>query len=326
MIGSAVTSPSGASQPQVFTALCKLGRVLQEGGYSFVTPTPLTIERVNTRPENATARSLRDFFGWSRPAPPDLLPPAIASLTRHAGILEERGSLVASKVRFSTLCGMLFVHSAFPTLSPDSVFFGPDTYRFAGLVERTIAGLATPPRSVLDLGCGSGAGGIVASCTAANRPFVVLSDINEVALRLARVNAQMADTAAVTVAADVCAAFAASALQKFDLIIANPPYLRDPARRLYRDGGGAFGEALSLRILREGLVHLAPRARLVLYTGSAIVDGHDLFRAQVEQVVSEAGLVYDYSEIDPDVFGEELEAASYRNVERIAAVSLVVCG
>jgi methylase of polypeptide subunit release factors len=110
------------------------------------------------------------------------------------------------------------------------------------------------------------------------------------------------------------------------LIIANPPYLRDPARRLYRDGGGAFGEALSLRILREGLVHLAPRARLVLYTGSAIVDGHDLFRAQVEQVVSEAGLVYDYSEIDPDVFGEELEAASYRDVERIAAVSLVVCG
>jgi len=104
------------------------------------------------------------------------------------------------------------------------------------------------------------------------------------------------------------------------------PYLRDPARRLYRDGGGAFGEALSLRILREGLVHLAPRARLVLYTGSAIVDGHDLFRAQVEKVVSEAGLVYDYSEIDPDVFGEELEAASYRNVERIAAVSVIVCG
>ena len=59
---------------------------------------------------------------------------------------------------------------------------------------------------------------------------------------------------------------------------------------------------------------------------AAIVDGHDLFRAQVEQVVSEAGLVYDYSEIDPDVFGEELEAASYRDVERIAAVSLVVCG
>ena len=85
MIGSAVKSASGASQPQVFTALCKLGRVLQEGGYSFVTPTPLTIERVNTRPENATARSLRDFFGWSCPAPPDLLPPAIASLGTSCG-------------------------------------------------------------------------------------------------------------------------------------------------------------------------------------------------------------------------------------------------
>ena len=31
-----------------------------------------------------------------------------------------------------------------------------------------------------------------------------------------------------------------------------------------------------------------------------------------------------YAEIDPDVFGEELEAGPYRAAERIAAVALVV--
>jgi hypothetical protein len=31
-----------------------------------------------------------------------------------------------------------------------------------------------------------------------------------------------------------------------------------------------------------------------------------------------------YEEIDPDVFGEELEEEPYRNVERIAAVGAVI--
>jgi methylase of polypeptide subunit release factors len=321
MIVSSEIRACGASE--AFAPLCELGRVLHEADYSFVTPTPLTVERVNSRPENAIARSLRDFFGWSRPISPELLPPDILKVARDAGVLEQRGSLVASKVRFSTLSGMLFVHSAFPTVSADSVFFGPDTYRFAGLIERTVAGLESSPRSVLDVGCGSGVGGIVAYRAATNRPFAVLSDINPLALHLARVNAHLAETPAVTLAADVCAPFGQS---KFDLIISNPPYLRDPAHRLYRDGGGAFGEGLSLRILCEGLACLAPGGRLALYTGSAIVDGHDLFREQAEKLLAEAGRVYEYEEMDPDVFGEELEAASYGEVDRIAVVSLVVCG
>jgi len=321
MIASSEIPTCSASE--AFAPLCELGRVLHEAAYAFVTPTPLTIERVNSRPENAIARSLRDFFGWSRPISPDLLPPDVLKLACDAGILQQRGSLVASKVRFSSLSGMLFVHSAFPTASADSVFFGPDTYRFAGLIERTVAGLRSPPRSVLDVGCGTGVGGIVASRAATNRPFAVLSDINPIALHLARVNAHLAETPAVTLAADVCAAFGR---RKFDLIISNPPYLRDSAHRLYRDGGGAFGEGLSLRILSEGLACLAPGGRLAIYTGSAIVDGHDLFREQTEKLLAEAGHVYEYEEMDPDVFGEELGAASYCKVDRIAVVSLVVYG
>ena len=49
-----------------------------------------------------------------------------------------------------------------------------------------------------------------------------------------------------------------------DLIVANPPYMRDHAARAYRDGGGSHGEELSLRIAREALA----RARFhLLFVG-----------------------------------------------------------
>ena len=305
-------------------ALVELGRALKDAGYAFVTPTPLTHSRVNARPGNEVARSLRDFFGWSRPAPIELLPLPLLELARDAAILDHRGPLVASRVRFATLNGLCFVHSAYPTLAPDSVFFGPDTYRFAAVVERAIATMPRPPLSILDLGCGSGAGGIVAALAAGDRPRLLLSDINPSALWLARVNAAIAGVDAQVVAADLCAAFDGCPAGYFDLIVANPPYLVDPARRLYRDGGGAFGAALSLRILREGLARLAPGGRLVLYTGSAIVDGQDALRERATQLASAAGCQFEYTEIDPDVFGEELETTIYQGVERIAVVSLVV--
>jgi methylase of polypeptide subunit release factors len=109
-----------------------------------------------------------------------------------------------------------------------------------------------------------------------------------------------------------------------DLIIANPPYLADPGRRLYRDGGdiaGAIGGALSVRIVEESMRRLSPGGRLVLYTGSAIVAGEDLLYKAIAPFLTNCR--FRYTEIDPDVFGEELDAATYASVERIAAVSLI---
>ena len=60
---------------------------------------------------------------------------------------------------------------------------------------------------------------------------------------------------------------------EIDAVIANPPYLADRQRRLYRDGGGDLGIDLSLRIVREALARLAPSGQLVLYTGSPVVGG-----------------------------------------------------
>ena len=111
-----------------------------------------------------------------------------------------------------------------------------------------------------------------------------------------------------------------------DLIIANPPYLVDPALRAYRHGGGDWGASLSLRILEEGLSRLSRAGHLLLYTGSAIVDGQDKFLQAALPILQNGTLEYRYRELDPDVFGEELDKWPYDRADRIATVLLHVKG
>jgi SAM-dependent methyltransferase len=294
-------------------ALLELGRALVAADYAFVTPTPETHRRVFAR--RALARDLRDVFGWSRPFAPTLLPEGWLQLLVAADAVQPHGELLRAKVRFSTLDHGLYVHAAYPTEAADSVFFGPDTYRFCAFVGRE----APRARRVVDVGCGSGAGGLVAARAAGARELV-LADINPGALRFAEVNVRLSDRppAVVFAQSDVLDGVEG----QFDLIVANPPYMRDAGQRVYRDGGGALGEALSLRIARESLARLAPAGTLLLYTGAAVVDGQDVFLRALRELLE--GCVFTYEELDPDVFGEELDQPGYEHVERIAAVGLCV--
>jgi methylase of polypeptide subunit release factors len=303
-------------------ALRALGSELRERGYRFVTPTPLTHRRVNERVRNRTAPTLQAVFGWSRPCRALDLPSRLVSLLAEAGELEASGERLRSRVRFSTLADQLFVHSAFPTDQPDAVFFGPDTYRFARVIRQSLHDRPAPPRKIIDLGCGSGAGGLLAaSLLAGTGPQIVLTDINPRALRFSRVNAALNGIPNVeTREGDLFA----GTLGTFDLIVANPPYLVDPGERLYRHGGGELGFALSLRIVAEGIERLAPGGRLVLYTGTAIVDGTDRFLEALTGAIADRGFSFIYEEIDPDVFGEELEHPPYDRADRIAVVALTI--
>lgn len=295
-------------------ALVEVGRRLRAAGYRFTAVTPETHRRVNARAERCgthCAKSLRDVFGWNRHFPADVLPDGMLELLRRAGALASYGPVYRSRVRFASLDGMLFAHSAFPTIEQNAVFFGPDSYRFCELAGR----YARRARRLVDVGCGSGVGGI-ALASAAQR--LVLSDVNRSALRLAEVNAELNGVRAEIVQSDVLHDVPGD----IDLVIANPPYLRDLAGRAYRDGGGEFGEALGVRIAREALDRLAPGGSLILYTGSAIVDGVDTFRQAVLPVLRDAGAQHLYQELDPDVFGEELDCGPYTQVDRIAVVGL----
>ncbi|MCU1349610.1 MAG: SAM-dependent methyltransferase [Acidobacteria bacterium] len=294
------------------TALVTLGKDLRERGYRFTTITPLSHARVNGRPSNAQARNVADSLGWSRPFDPDMIPSRIINLLTVADALSEADGLLYSNVRFSTAGNQLFVHSAFPTVDSDSVFFGPDTYRYLSLLRR----LAPHARCAVDVGCGSGAGGIA---VAASCERVLLTDINARALRYAAVNAAINGvTNAIVLESNILH----EVDTPFDLVISNPPYLVDEHARLYRDGGGRFGEGLSIEIVRQSLQRLPARGRLILYTASAISDGTDPFRAAIDPLLGERE--HTYEELDPDVFGEELDRPAYGSVDRLAVVALDV--
>jgi methylase of polypeptide subunit release factors len=304
-------------------ALLELGKELRAYDYRFTTITPASHARVNGRAA-ATASPLARLFGWSRAVRRIEVPDKILALLDAAEELQAEDDFVRSKVRFSSLDGQLYLHSPFPTEAADTVFFGPDTYRFARALRAFIAGLDPAEAfTIIDIGCGSGAGGLHAADLLKGRTYadVILADINPKALRFSRINAALNGVANVrTVQSDV--------FEKINeggnLIISNPPYLVDRAARLYRHGGGEFGFELSLRIVRESLDRLYPGGALFLYTGAAVVDGRDTFFDAVRPHLDAAGRRYSYDEIDPDVFGEELEHPPYDRVDRIAVVALTV--
>jgi len=174
----------------------------------------------------------------------------------------------------------------------------------------------------LDVGAGTGAGGLYAARIHRHRsPRILLSDVNERALQFSAVNAALNKVTNVSfVNSDLYAEIDGS----FDLIISNPPYLVDARTRTYRHGGGEFGSGLSLRILQEGVPRLSRGGLLVLYTGTAIVRGVDPFRDAVLGLLQADSVSLTYEEIDPDVFGEELEVSPYDRADRIAVVAVVV--
>jgi methylase of polypeptide subunit release factors len=299
-------------------ALLRLGQALKQARYRFTTVTPETHARVNRRPENRVARNLRDVFGWNRPFAADVVPGDLLALLRAAEAVEACGDLWRSRVRFSSYDDELFVHSAFPTDQADSVFFGPDTYRMSDAAVAHVVSREQPIGRAVDIGCGTAAGA-VAVAKRAPAAEVLAVDINETALRYAAVNVALAGTSGVRV---LRSDLLDNVDGTFDLVISNPPFMIDPVGRTYRDGGGEDGNDLSLRIIDVAAERLAPGGSLVLFSGCGIVDGADALQDAAEKRLAGTGMNWSYREVDPDVYGEELDGEAYARAERIAVVVL----
>ncbi|GAA3975117.1 class I SAM-dependent methyltransferase [Allohahella marinimesophila] len=300
--------------------LLALGRYLFNSGYHYTAVTPATHEFNNARAANRRAADMRDIFGWSRPFERATLSDEEFELMHHAEVLLPHGQVWRSALRWSSLSGLLFAHSAYPTEADDSVFFGPDTYRFASFIEAYLQGTDEPLARAVDIGCGSGAGAILVA-RAWPEAEVLGVDINPQALRLTAINAKLAGTANVKA---MHSNLLGDVEGDFDLIIANPPYMMDTQERAYRHGGGELGAGLSFQIVESALKRLAPGGTLLLYTGIAIVNGHDGFLQALRERLNNERCSWHYREIDPDVFGEELIKPVYAEVERIAAVGLTL--
>lgn len=144
------------------------------------------------------------------------------------------------------------------------------------------------PRRILDLCCGGGSIGIAAArynelCE------VVLTDISEEALELARENVALHEIGdrATVVQGDL---FAGLSDERFDLILTNPPYVdgRDlasmPAEYLAEPplglGSGPDGLDLSRRILSEAGEYLHEHGMLFLEVGNSWVALDELLQDQ----------------------------------------------
>jgi SAM-dependent methyltransferase len=311
-LSPALSAPEAAGDCE---ALSRLLVALERSGYRFTTPGGATIA-LNRRRRDAQPRTLRDIFGWSLDFAREDMDAALFDLAAEARILVATHGRWRSLVRVSAVEGRLFAHSAYPPSASDAVFLGPDSYRFARLV---VAEAAHGARSVLDLGTGAGVGAVLC---AARLPAaqVVATDVNPAALRLAQVNA-WANGCKLELA--LCDGLPDRPLG-FDLIIANPPFINGRLGRIYRDGGDDLGTEVSLAWALRGAERLNPGGRMLLYTGSPIVEGDDPFRRRLEHALPRLGMRLDYEEVDPDIFGGTLERSDYESVERLAAVAATI--
>ncbi len=278
---------------------------------------------------------------------------------------------------------MLFVHSAFqyPTLDDNGVFFGPDTYRFLQWIDRTTLGTPQKINRALDLGCGTGAGGLFLARKLAVAELY-LTDVNQHSLHFSLINAHFNIPSLRLVSTPSPSTSASSSSTStpittleynsqdsnnkpnkihllksdlfksldtvlpnnnynnsnegegnhllFDIIVANPPYIA--ASNNKEDGstycdGGELGITLPTQIVIDSIQRLSRGGTLLLYTGTPIVNGKDLFYQSIQEELSKWDLTVRYEELDVDVFGEELESnQSYidQGVERIAVVGLAI--
>lgn len=291
---------------------------LKMQNYRFISTSPASHEKVNNRPENAMANNLAGIFGWNRAFNADASEASLLDLMQSANILTKVENGWKSLLRVSSIKDQLFLHSAYPTTGNEAVFFGPDTYRFANAIQQFLSTNNQPVYRVVDIGTGSGAGAVLLA-QALPMAEIIAADINHAALNLARINVDTADIHNIKI---VHSDLLKDIKGNFDLIIANPPYLVDAAKRTYRHGGGQLGTQLSLDIVDAAIQRLNSGGALLLYTGVAIVHGQDAFLAKVEAKLKRAGFTFYYSEIDPDIFGEELLSETYNKADRIAAVVL----
>ena len=87
---------------------------------------------------------------------------------------------------------------------------------------------------------------------------------------------------------------------------------------------GPFAKGRILDVSAQAAERLVPGGTLLLYTGAAYAGGHSPLIAALEDIARDADATLMIEELDPDVFGEELDQPGYEDVERIAAIGVIL--
>jgi len=156
-----------------------------------------------------------------------------------------------SKTEETSVSGMrLTVH---PTV------FHPKNYLSSKVLAKHLRGMNLEGKHVLDCGTGTGVLGIAA----AKRGAVVTAvDVNDLALEAARENAERNDVTMRIVHSDW---FSALGDEQYDLIIANPPFIKDTGTHPYNMAWHAGEDHEHVLGLIEGCDdHLAPNGEALI--------------------------------------------------------------
>ncbi|OTG62560.1 methyltransferase small domain protein [Acinetobacter sp. ANC 3903] len=302
-------------------ALLFLLGYLKQQNYRFTTITPLSHQRILSRNSNTQnkAITLRDIFGWNSAFTEADIEPVLFAVLKEQQLIHFHEHQWRSHVRVSSLDDELFIHSSFPTLAADSVFFGPDTYRFVYQLKQYLSTHPYAFKRGLELCCGTSAAAISLAKFSSEFKEMIVADLNPKALFYSQINASFAGLDNIY---PVSSNLFAHLDGQFDFIFANPPYLMDADQRQYRHGGDRLdGNELAFNIVKEGIQRLNPQGCLFLYTGVAIrADGNRFLEHLKQLMTAYSNMNWCYEEIDPDVFGEELEQPAYQHIERIALV------
>lgn len=284
----------------------QLGAYLQDSAYDFPPRSVIDIKRA-CREGKPSASVEEDLFGWGMEVDRDRIPEQLLQMMGVA----EGARLVKSPVRAARIGGLLCLHTSGPGAAADAVFLGPDTSRYLDVLEQELGNNAKP-RSIVEVGCGSGAAAI---WLARRYPDarVVATDVNPAALEFTRLNASLAGVSNIEICrSDVLADVDGT----FDLVACNPPFIADAEQRTYRHGGSHFGMELPARIIREGVKRLAGRGRLLMYTASPMRGG--------KHVISEllADIPHEVKVIGSGQFDDLLGSDGYDGVDDIATIVL----
>jgi SAM-dependent methyltransferase len=322
-------------------ALVELGRELMRQNYVWTCPSQGTQTLVNSRFTNRRAFTLADLFGWNREGTLETLarqlPSGLIELLQDTSVLLiSDGECVRSRVRFSSYADTLFAQPAWPDPQRDDLAVGPDSHRFGAFIARELpacipsSGVSGRPFTMVNVGCGNGAAGIVAARLlgglAGELPKrVLLVDRNESALRYAEVNARLADLAHFECRqSDILSAVH----EPPTLVLANPPGLIDGQGVASRHGGGELGTGLALKIVDECLDQLLPGGALLMCAVAPVVRGVDVLRRSIEPraqgIRRNRRVSLDYQVLETDVFSSELARPGCADVERLSMVGVTL--
>ncbi len=183
------------------------------------------------------------------------------------GLLERAGEQVRPQVALDVAEGLTLARDL-----PDPVTFAVQPDHVLGVAPPALVLARLTVRAqaerVLDLGCG---GGVQALLAARHARSVVGTDLNPRALAFARFNAALNGIRNVEWREGDL--YAPVAGERFDLVVANPPYVVSPESwLLFRDAGGA-GDGICARTVAGLGPHLAEGGFASVLANWAIGDG-----------------------------------------------------